>query len=769
MRSSALLFVTLIVFCGSLMPATVNGQGVFEGPYTTTQKTNNQTDDTNVQINTSGWLAWSGNGGINLWNGANYQVLPNSSGAPLLSDNGYVAWSTGNIYRWDGVNTVLIDGSGICASPSINASGDVAYYTYQRYNTPSIRTSWGESYQVGDGRSHIEQVQTNNNRQLVYQYVTDISTWYFSLFHWVVQTPTTVISEGYNGGPWNPVINDENHVAYKVASSSMTYGPINFWNGTNSISIPNSNDGLQLQLNNNDKVVWKSDNGISYWDGVFTRVLPNSTGGTDPQINDRGQVAWSKTDGIYLYNGFTTARVASVQNPSAVKLNEKGQLAWTASDGTDSEVFVAGPHSPPTPDNAITIQPFTRPTGSTAKNAIVLVHGWKDNPSLFTTTNVDPGNLTTTNMKAHIEQALAQSGLSSDWDVIVYDWSTDAANTSGTIAPSESCKSKAGLQGQYLANQLKANGYGVDSGSQVHFVAHSLGSKVIDEATRILSTYKDKQQFEGAIQETFLDAYTPSDWRFKFGEKATYAEHYFYNKDTFADSYYGHTADTLTHAYNEDISSMIDYVGSESQNHKWPVRFYDNTISSQTPIGGFQYSKESGFYSTWTHPEQNGQQTTTVKTSINPQESFFGGSETGNYTISPEHITGSTGSPLWINLLLNTQGFNNYLEFNFAFTSNADGVLSVFLDDHLLGQFFERYAPEGDQSSGKMWLEELLPEGSHLLSFRLDPMTADTSSIDISQIELGHMTAVPEPASITLLTMGFACFLAYRIRRRARP
>ena len=136
MRSSALLFVAIIVFGGSLMPATVNGQGVFGvGPYTVTQMTNNQTVDYNVQINTSGWLAWSSSEGVDLWNRTATQIVSVGQGIPRgLSDFGDVLWTpdelADDIYVWrNGTNTRIgpIWSWHGQSDPHMNATGTVAW------------------------------------------------------------------------------------------------------------------------------------------------------------------------------------------------------------------------------------------------------------------------------------------------------------------------------------------------------------------------------------------------------------------------------------------------------------------------------------------------------------------------------------------------------------------------------------------------------------------------------------------------------------------
>ena len=88
---------------------------------------------------------------------------------------------------------------------------------------------------------------------------------------------------------------------------------------------------------------------------------------------------------------------------------------------------------------------------------------------------------------------------------------------------------------------------------------------------------------------------------------------------------------------------------------------------------------------------------------------------------------------MWVSLASNvTAGFNS-LQFDYKFTSHAEGLLSVFLDDQVVFKADELKATAGVNSSGHIAVGNVTP-GQHTLSFRLDHFTNAQSSVEISNI-----------------------------------
>jgi hypothetical protein len=148
--------------------------------------------------------------------------------------------------------------------------------------------------------------------------------------------------------------------------------------------------------------------------------------------------------------------------------------------------------------------------------------------------------------------------------------------------------------------------------------------------------------------------------------------------------------------------------------------------------------------------------------SVDPLDQTINTSPTGSIDMTSGHVTLGTGSPVWINLDLSTDEVTNFLVFDYEFTSDADGLLSVYLDGELLGTFYERFALDGQQSSGHLFFEDDMEAGSHILGFRVDPLSDDASLVSLSGIEAGYMTVVPEPATLSLLALGSLATLSRR-------
>lgn len=79
--------------------------------------------------------------------------------------------------------------------------------------------------------------------------------------------------------------------------------------------------------------------------------------------------------------------------------------------------------------------------------------------------------------------------------------------------------------------------------------------------------------------------------------------------------------------------------------------------------------------------------------------------------------------------------------FDYSFFSNAEGLLSVFVDNQVVYKADQRFTEDGINSSKEIGIGEVQP-GIHSLSFRLDPFTDVQSIIEISNIQTGVLTLV---------------------------
>src|SRR5207249_4934114 len=126
----------------------------------------------------------------------------------------------------------------------------------------------------------------------------------------------------------------------------------------------------------------------------------------------------------------------------------------------------------------------------------------------------------------------------------------------------------------------------------------------------------------------------------------------------------------------------------------------------------------------------------------------------------------ATGSPVWISSLVTLDAPTNLLSFEYTFSSQAEGWLSVYFDGQLIFNADERVFGAVTQSEA-MWLGQDYLAGSYNLAFRLDPYSATQSVVDVSNVSFGF---VPEPGSAVIvgLVLGIL-FLKRRYRSVASP
>ncbi|MDP2903186.1 MAG: hypothetical protein Q8N96_08780 [Methylovulum sp.] len=104
--------------------------------------------------------------------------------------------------------------------------------------------------------------------------------------------------------------------------------------------------------------------------------------------------------------------------------------------------------------------------------------------------------------------------------------------------------------------------------------------------------------------------------------------------------------------------------------------------------------------------------------------------------------TRASDSSAWVSMQINVTQPINTLLFDYSFLSqNAEGFLSVFVDNQVVYKADQRFTEDGVNSSKEVRIGDVLP-GTHSLSFRLDPFTDVQSVIEISNIQTGVLTLV---------------------------
>jgi hypothetical protein len=106
-------------------------------------------------------------------------------------------------------------------------------------------------------------------------------------------------------------------------------------------------------------------------------------------------------------------------------------------------------------------------------------------------------------------------------------------------------------------------------------------------------------------------------------------------------------------------------------------------------------------------------------------------SDTGTLGFNDDGLTMTTGSPVWITSLVETDDTVNLVGFDLDFTSElgAEGLLSIYWQDELVATIDERMADDG-MNSYIFLLPDEFEAGFYSLAFRLDPYTEMESSVE---------------------------------------
>ncbi len=433
--------------------------------------------------------------------------------------------------------------------------------------------------------------------------------------------------------------------------------------------------------------------------------------------------------------------------------------------------------TPPTPPWQIVItttpaQPTygNYPTKGVGKDSLVVVtHGWnwKVLYPLAPPAEVD----WLVNMTNAIAQYFTAHSLN-NWQVAGYRW----LQNSWTLTASDAY-SNARAEGVNLGSALAIQGW-----SDVHLIGHSAGARVMQEAAEWIKA-------QGAtVQCTFLDAYVGND---NAGTDA------YGNGTDWSDSYFSHdvtgdvTEQLLDHSYNVDVTQLgpkqgitkfrsqatgqMEVCTKTIHYHGWSIDFYMNTITGTGVNGdyagfGFPLSKEGGGWSTGVPSYTTGNTPAHVlgtpdPSCVNdiqitppsypntvPDFSQLPTIDSTSGTIQKwfESVKLFSGSPAWVATVISSTNPVNTVSFNVRFTStnDAQGLLSVYWDDQIIGSIDERVTTTNHYS---FRFPNATPSSSHILGFRLDPFTNMQSIVTLTNIVLNQV-GVSQPFSLSVTT-----------------
>ncbi|MCH8042807.1 MAG: hypothetical protein IID44_03725 [Planctomycetes bacterium] len=364
------------------------------------------------------------------------------------------------------------------------------------------------------------------------------------------------------------------------------------------------------------------------------------------------------------------------------------------------------------------------------RNLVIITHGRN--------TDLEKFNGWVRGMESAIEGHIGERGEQNDWAVVAYNWTDDSHGL---------YYKNARAHGEALGAQLANLDY-----DHIHFVGHSAGARLITAAA-------EKVQLLSAstsIHLTYLDAFVPRGdrpWYGRVAKNAAWAEHYF-NRDIVPS-----TQTKLRQVYNVDITGLVK--PDNVEDHSWPRVFYSNTITADSRYG-FPLSREAGFMGNAWNP--GGVEDYAVNQTIRLTESAPMPSRRsvpplsirqdpvlaidslpiateGTVAVAGNQINLQSASPAWLAAGIVVDEPVNLMTFSIEFTSQprAEGLLAVYWDDAVLATIDERFALAGDQEY-ILGLPESEP-GYHVVAFRLDPFSAESSSVSITNINTGYVFA----------------------------
>lgn len=436
-----------------------------------------------------------------------------------------------------------------------------------------------------------------------------------------------------------------------------------------------------------------------------------------------------------------------------------------------------------TPEQPVYTPPFSPPLTQKEKHLVLLIHGWRSNHTVWSD-----------KMKASIIEQIkaiySGSEISSDdercsaidtndvvWHVCYYDWANEAYTSLLPPDPWQAYVNALDV-GKKLAQDYFNKNYRF-----ISFISHSAGSQVADTAAMWIKSLidhennqhlkiggdPDSQLKKPIIHTTFFDAFDPRGADSPYGLNSEWAEQYFDARRT-GESSLDDTDITLPYAYNFDITNLdletTDILGLHA--HAWPYIWYQSTVESKSEYTyGFGLSRIAGgnpshndfpkgskcialpVVKTCSQNNLLAAVTTTrviIEDVLNAYEianAFT--STTGTISLLYKAIKLVTGSPAWVTLSVELPEPVNTLTFDYSFLRQAEGLLSVFVDDQRVYRADERITQTGALNHSDKVPLGMIPSGTHTISFRLDAFNDTQSEIDITNVQLARIDVTNPP------------------------
>lgn len=417
------------------------------------------------------------------------------------------------------------------------------------------------------------------------------------------------------------------------------------------------------------------------------------------------------------------------------------------------------------------------PAKGTNKNSLVLVtHGWINR----TFSPISPDDPAWVDGISNVISGYLTSHSLTNWQIYGYKWVDGAWKVFPTHA-----LNNAKQAGEILGDCLGSQGW-----SHIHLIAHSAGAGLIQAATERIKTLTNT-----TVHCTFLDPYVGRHYEgvSRYGTNADWSDQYFSRDSLTRNRGLGSlgplTESPLDNAYNVDVTPLDpnkeigmkfrSSVTGEMEpciktmtSHEWPYEFYSNTITgnitSEYEGFGFPLSKEGGGWSSGVPNYTPGNDPAQIlgtpdpscieihdytppawaNTVIDFTESPTIQSDTGTIQKWLDSLKLSSGSPAWIATVVSSTNPINMISFDtqFSSTNGAQGLLSVYWDDQVIGSIDERVFTTNHYTFS---FPNTTANSGHILGFRLDSFTNIQSIVTITNIVLNQV-GVSQPFSLSL-------------------
>jgi hypothetical protein len=346
-----LLIIIITLTFSTILPASAID-------YNFVQITNNNYNDTGVQINSSGNMVWYGddnsgnpNDKLFYYNGTTITKLTGNHSYKFSNNNDVIFQNGPSFPLYIYSNGVTNKISDVGGYSSMNNVGDVVWQAASGNETQVFRYNKGITTQIshvsyGNPALGASEPKINDSGQIVWYQGSSSAP--RDIYRYDPNGNIQQITNGVRNE--SPNINNLGQIFYR-GSGASGYNLSLYNNGQNKV-IANNWDALYgLTLNNNNQIAWMYNSEVFLYNITTEstqKLTNNGMQKTGLTMNDKGELVWSEYDGhdyemMYYKNGFLKQITNNTVDDISQQINNNGQIAFIKSDGNDFEVYRANP------------------------------------------------------------------------------------------------------------------------------------------------------------------------------------------------------------------------------------------------------------------------------------------------------------------------------------------------------------------------------------------------------------------------------------------